>query len=161
MELDVGRYALAVLLREIEEGDLQAFYEHQRDPEAYQTAAFTPRELDAFLLHWRTKILGQPTVLARTIVVDGVVRGYVSTYSSEGRRLVAYWVDRQCWGKGVASRALGEFVSKIELARPLDALVATANVGSRRVLEKCGFTLVAGSAEVGPDGVEEVRYQLP
>lgn len=150
-----------MLLREVEPGDLLTFYEHQRDPVAWQMAAFTPRELEPFLLHWRTKIVGQPEVLARTVVVDGVVCGYVSSYSAEGRRLIAYWLARECWGRGLASRALAEFLAGVELARPLDAFVAVGNVGSRRVLEKCGFAVVPGSQTVGEDGIEEVRYRKP
>lgn len=148
-----------VLLREVEQGDLQAFYEHQRDPEACRMAVFKSRELEPFLVHWQTRILGQPDVLARTIVIDGVVCGYVSSWYAEGRRLVCYWIARERWGRGVASRALAEFLARVELTRPLEAFVATSNVASRRVLEKCGFELVPDSRASGADGVEEVRYR--
>ncbi|MDP1827950.1 MAG: GNAT family N-acetyltransferase [Archangium sp.] len=148
------------MLRETEEGDLPALYEHQRDPEAARMAAFTPRDLPAFLHHWRTRILGDPRVRARTIVVDERIAGFVSSWTQGEARLIAYWVAREHWGRGVATAALAEFVERVDPMRPLDAFVATSNHGSVRVLEKCGFGLVAGSAETGPDGVEEVRYRL-
>lgn len=147
------------MLRAVEPGDLLTFYEHQRDPAACMMAAFTPRELPAFLEHWHTKILGVPTVLAHSILLGGRLAGYVASYDSEGQRLVCYWVGREFWGAGVASKALKEFVEKVELTRPLEALVATTNEGSIRVLEKCGFELVPDSRHVGDDGVEEVRLR--
>jgi RimJ/RimL family protein N-acetyltransferase len=148
------------MLRQTEEGDLPALYEHQRDPEGARMAAFTPRELPTFLLHWRTRILGDPRVHARTIVVDGRVAGYVTSWAQDEARLIAYWIAREHWGRGVATAALTEFVEQVDRARPLGAFVATSNTGSIRVLEKCGFVLVPGSRETGADGVEEVRYRL-
>ncbi len=148
------------MLREVDPGDLLTFYEHQRDPAACMVAAFTPRELPAFLEHWKTKILGSPTVIARSILLGGKLAGYVSSFEAEGQRLVCYWIGREFWGGGVASKALKEFVEKIERTRPLAAFVATSNPGSIRVLEKCGFVQVPGSVHVGDDGVEEVRFSL-
>lgn len=54
--------------------------------------------------------------------------------------MVGYWVDRACWGRGIASRALAMFLDEV-IARPLHARVATTNLGSIRVLEKCGFVI--------------------
>ncbi|MDQ3767289.1 MAG: GNAT family N-acetyltransferase [Actinomycetota bacterium] len=45
--------------------------------------------------------------------------------------------------------------------RPLFAHVATHNLGSLRVLEKCGFAVsVAATISAEGDGVEEVRLEL-
>ena len=43
-------------------------------------------------------------------------------------------------------------------ARPLHAYVAKCNVGSIRVLEKCGFVKVGEHA--GDDGIEELLLEL-
>lgn len=147
-------------LREVEEGDLPTFYEHQRDPEASRMAAFVPRERAAFFEHWHTKILGDPAVLARTIIHEGRVVGYVASFTREGQRLACYWIGRECWGLGLASEALIAFVKRVDLERPLDAMVATANVGSIRVLEKGGFEAMPNSCVLGGDGVEEVCFRL-
>ena len=67
------------MLRNVVEGDLQTFFEHQRDPEATSMAAFPAREWDAFMSHWRHKVLGDPANEARTILVDDPAsyqRGY-------------------------------------------------------------------------------------
>jgi RimJ/RimL family protein N-acetyltransferase len=53
---------------------------------------------------------------------------------------------------------LSLFLSRIE-ARPLHAFVAKSNVGSIRVLEKCGFQLEE-SLPAGEDGIEEFLMVL-
>lgn len=148
-----------VTLRDVLASDLDAFYEHQRDPAACAMATFPPRERDPFLAHW-TKILADPAVARRTILVDGEVAGHLLAWPHDGRRLIGYWVSRAHWGRGVATRALRAFVAG--LPRPLHAYVAVANAASVRVLEKCGFARdgTAPGARPGADGVVEVRLVL-
>jgi len=55
-----------------------------------------------------------------------------------GRPSVGYWLGREFWDRGIATRALAEFLTLIP-TRPLYARAASDNVGSIRVLEKCGF----------------------
>jgi RimJ/RimL family protein N-acetyltransferase len=148
-----------VILREVGLGDLPVIFEHQRDPEAARMAAFTPRELPAFMEHWKTKILGEPTACARAVVEGTQVAGFVVTWTQADRRLLGYWIGRAFWGRGLATAALAEFVARVEPIRPLEASVATSNVGSIRVLQKCGFELVPGSRVIGDDGIEEVCYR--
>ncbi|AGC42957.1 acetyltransferase [Myxococcus stipitatus DSM 14675] len=147
-----------MLLRDVTDDDLSHFFEHQRDPEALRMAAFPSRERDAFLSHWRTRVL-LPENVTRTIVMDGQVVGYVGSWTQEGKRLVAYWVGREHWGKGVATRALSEFLVH-EPVRPLHAWVAAHNVGSVRVLAKCGFREVPHESEPTEDGVVELLMML-
>jgi RimJ/RimL family protein N-acetyltransferase len=145
-------------LRNVTDEDLPIFFEHQRDAAALRMAAFSSRERDAFLTHWRTKVL-RPENLTRTIVVGGLVAGYVGSWEQDGKRLVAYWIGREHWGKGIATRALSEFLV-LEPIRPLHAWVAVHNVGSIRVLEKCGFRTVAQENPQHADGVAEVLMTL-
>jgi RimJ/RimL family protein N-acetyltransferase len=147
-----------VILRNVTDEDLSVFFEHQRDQVALRMAAFPPREREVFLTHWRTKVL-RPENLARTIVVDGRVAGYISSWEQEGKRLIAYWLGREHWGQGLATRALSEFLV-IEPHRPLHAWVAAHNAGSIRVLEKCGFRAVAQESPQPADGVAEVLLRL-
>ena len=149
-----------MILREITVDDLLTIYEHQHDPEAARMAAFTSRELPAFMEHWKTKILANPTGCSRVIVEAGQVVGNIVTWTQAEQRLIGYWLGREFWGRGLASAAVAEFVAKVDPLRPIDAFVATSNVGSRRVHEKCGFELVAGSRATGEDGIEEVQYRL-
>jgi RimJ/RimL family protein N-acetyltransferase len=147
-----------VLLRNVTDEDLPIFFEHQRDAVALRMAAFSSRERDAFLTHWRTKVL-RPENVTRTIVVDGSVVGYIGSWEQNGKRLVAYWIGREHWGKGIATRALSVFLV-VETIRPLHAWVAVHNVGSIRVLEKCGFRAVARENQEYTDGVAEVLMTL-
>jgi RimJ/RimL family protein N-acetyltransferase len=100
-------------------------------------AAFTSRERDDFLAHW-DRIVTDPSVTSRTVLVGDAVVGNIVGFDYEGRREVGYWIGREWWGRGVATRALGEFLT-VETTRPIYAGVALHNAGSIRVLEKCGF----------------------
>ena len=147
------------MLRGVLEDDLQTFYEHQRDAEATTMAAHSPREWDAFVSHWRRTVLGNRDNVAQTILVDDQVAGYVASWEQDGRRLIAYWIGREYWGRGVARSAIDEFLRTHERQRPIHAYVALSNARSIRVLEKCGFQ-PAGEPVVGPDGVAEVLFHL-
>ena len=146
-----------MVLRNVTDEDLPIFFEHQRDAVALRMAAFSSRDHDAFLTHWRTNVL-RPENLSRTIVVGGAIAGYISSWEQDGKRLVAYWIGREHWGKGIATQALSEFLV-LESTRPLHAWVAVHNIGSIRVLEKCGFTRM-GDATTAPDSVEEYLYRF-
>jgi RimJ/RimL family protein N-acetyltransferase len=149
------------VLRDVVEGDLDAFYEQQREPEANRMALFPARDREAFDAHWQ-RVLADETVTKKTIVFEGQVAGNAGCWQQDGRRYVGYWLGRDFWGKGLATRALAELVDEVN-ARPLHAWVATSNVGSIRVLEKCGFVAVDSRAEVDEklgERVEELLYQL-
>ena len=128
------------LLRDVIEEDLPVFFEHQRDPEAVEMAAFPSREREPFYEHWH-RIMGDDELVAKTIVSDGEVAGNISSWERDGKRLVGYWLGREFWGRGLATQALAELMEELTV-RPLYAEVSTTNVGSIRVLEKCGFTVV-------------------
>jgi RimJ/RimL family protein N-acetyltransferase len=127
------------VLRDVTEEDLPVFFEHQRDPEAVRMAVWPPRERDAFFEHWRG-IMSDDDLIAKTIVSGDEVAGNIGSFERDGKRYVGYWLGREFWGQGLATKALAELVA--ELDRPIYAEVAATNVGSVRVLEKCGFELV-------------------
>jgi RimJ/RimL family protein N-acetyltransferase len=129
-----------VQLRDVIESDLAIFFAQQLDPDATKMAAFPARGENAFMTHWKTKILGDDSVLVKTVLFDGEVAGNIVCFEQLGDREVGYWLGKDYWGKGIATKALEEFLKQIE-TRPLYAHVAKHNVGSRRVLEKCGFTI--------------------
>jgi RimJ/RimL family protein N-acetyltransferase len=145
-----------VVLRAVEEADLELFLAQEHDPEAVRRSAFTPRDRETFMRHWRTRILGDPAVLSLTALVDGEPAGNLGAWSDEGRRFVGYGFDRRYWGRGIGTAALRLFLTR-ETTRPLYADAYVGNTGSIRVLEKCGFR------RLGPlhdDGPEHVRYVL-
>jgi len=150
-----------VVLREVADTDLPAFFRHQADPEAAAMAAFPSREAEAFKAHWE-KIRRDPTVVVRSVLYNGELAGNIGSFELEGRRTVGYWLGRDFWGKGVATRALEDFL-RVEHARPLSALVAQHNLASIRVLEKCGFVRVEarkGESLGGGPPVDEFVMRL-
>jgi RimJ/RimL family protein N-acetyltransferase len=134
-----------VELREVHDSDLPVFFRQMNDPEALHMAAFTPEDpadRDAFDAHW-ARIRSSSAVI-RTVLADGDVVGSASVYGEPGEREVTYWIDRAYWGKGIATAALRALVTEVD-ERPLYARAASDNVGSLRVLEKCGFRTVASA----------------
>ena len=145
-------YDLDVELREAIDEDLPILFEHQRDPEANEMAAFPAREWGTFVAH-ESRIRSDPAITNRTIVVDGQVAGSIVSWTADGERDVGYWLGREFWGRGIGTRALAIFLG-IDPTRPLHARVAKHNIGSLRVLEKCGFKIV-GEDRWSPDGGAE------
>jgi RimJ/RimL family protein N-acetyltransferase len=145
-----------VHLRDVVEDDLPIFFEHQKDPEANRMASFDARDEASFMAHW-AKILRDGNVV-RTIEVEGRVVGNIGSWEHDGEHDVGYWVGREHWGKGVATAALSAFLDELR-TRPLRAHVATHNLGSIRVLEKCGFERT-GAPTRADDGVEELLLEL-
>jgi RimJ/RimL family protein N-acetyltransferase len=144
-----------VLLRDVEPGDLPLFFEHQRDPVAVAMVVFRSRERTEFDQHW-AKILSDENCLTKTIVADGQVAGSIASFLRDGEREIGYWLDRALWGRGIATEALSLFL-RLEQRRPLCAGVAPHNLGSMRVLEKCGFRL---SETPQPPGDTHIIFML-
>ena len=142
---------MRVELRDTVEDDLPILFRHQADPEASAMAAFPSRDWEAFVAQ-QAKIAAGSDMLQQTILVDGEVAGDIGSWQTEDDRNVGYWIGRSFWGRGVATAALRAFL-QLETTRPLTAYVAAHNLGSRRVLEKCGFEVVR---EQHVDGVDEI-----
>ncbi len=145
------------MLRNVQADDIATLFDHQNDQVAADMAAFPIRSRDAHDQHW-AKVLAEPTNITRAIVVDGTVVGNIGSWVVEDGREVGYWIGRPYWGRGYATQALAEFVVEVE-DRPLLAHVAEHNIGSIRVLEKCGFTTVGTHHEEG-DPITEVILRL-
>ena len=154
-----------LLLRDVLPDDLPIFFEQQLDQEAISMAAFTakdPTDREAFMVHWH-KILGIKTCIIRTILYNGQVAGSVSSYEEEGKPEVTYWLGRKYWGKGIATWALKELLAHHSRKRPMYARVAKDNLGSCRVLEKCGFKIIGedkGFANARGQEIEEFILEL-
>jgi RimJ/RimL family protein N-acetyltransferase len=148
----------ATLLRDVIASDLPILFEQQLDPEASAMAAFPSRDRQAFDAHW-AKIMADETVILRTIEVNGQVTGHIVSWEMDGDREVGYWLGREFWGRGIATQALSEFLKFVQ-KRPLFAHVAKHNIGSRRVLEKCGFTVIGEDKYVSKNGQEIEEFVL-
>jgi len=130
-------------LREVSKGDLPIFYEQQLDPVANYMAAFTvkePADRKLFAAHW-AKIATDATIISRTIVFEDQVVGNILSFEMLGEREVSYWLGREFWGQALATAALAAFLHIVEV-RPLYGRAAKDNIGSIRVMQKCGFSII-------------------
>lgn len=151
----------AVRLRSVEDRDLDVFFDHQADPQAVEMAAFPARDKDQFAAHW-AKVRADDTKVVRTIVADGMVAGNIGSWQENGQQLLGYWVGRECWGprrRDTGARPVrGRGVDPAAYAH-----VAVHNVGSIRVLDKCGFRrdrVQEAKAHAPDDGIEEFIFVL-
>ena len=151
-----------IQLREIVESDLPILFEQQLDGVANHMAAFTsadPTDEGAFRAHW-ARILRDETITKKTITLDSAVAGHIASFTRDGDREVTYWIGKQYWGRGIATKALTELLRQVP-GRPLYARVAKDNVASLRVLEKCGFVIVAeDSGFANARGTETEEFVL-
>ncbi|HEY7811237.1 MAG TPA: GNAT family N-acetyltransferase [Allosphingosinicella sp.] len=147
-----------VRLRRVENQDVQRFHEHECDSAASWLAAFCPAEppdLEPFTVNWAT-ILAENGARTRTVLADGEVAGYITSFVQMGQPSISYWIGRHWWGRGVATKALAAFL--VELTeRPLYARVVKDNLGSRRVLEKNGFRICGEDRGFAPIRRAEVE----
>jgi RimJ/RimL family protein N-acetyltransferase len=148
-------------LRPLARADLDAIFEQMRDPESVAMAAFTaedPSDRAAFDAHM-AKIMSAPENRLRAIVRDSRLVGTVASYPSGGATEVTYWIDRGCWGQGIATRALGLLLAEIT-ERPIRARAASDNAGSLRVLSKAGFRAIATEVSFAPGRAAEIEETI-
>jgi len=147
-----------VLLRDVIESDLPIFFEQQLDPEATAMAAFPSRDREPFMTHW-AKIMANESMIQKTILFNDQVAGNVVCWEQDGEREVGYWLGKEYWGKGIATKALAQLLDQVK-TRPLVAHVAKHNIASRRVLEKCGFIFIKEDKYFNPGGEEIEEFVL-
>ena len=153
-----------VKLRQTEKSDLEFFFRFQLDEEAGYLAAFMPKNhtnREAYFEKY-TRFLNDPTINMQTIVVGEIIVGSIAKFEAEGEAEITYWIDRNFWGKGIATTALGNFLA-VEDMRPVFGRVAFDNSGSQKILEKCGFVKIGtdkGFANARQMEVEEFIYKL-
>jgi len=76
------------------------------------------------------------------VELDGRLVACVSYWPHERDGIeVGYWVGRDFWGKGICTEALKLLMESESFPSQTDvfAKVMAQNIGSQRVLEKCGF----------------------
>lgn len=136
-----------VLLREVYDTDLTAFYEQLQDHEAVSMAtAYTedPSDRQAFNAYW-SKLRRDQDSFARTIALksdpDGGVVGHIVALHDDSQMQVRYWIDRAVWGKGIATSAVQQFLKEYT-HRPLFAYAPKQNIPAQRVLLNNGFITI-------------------
>jgi RimJ/RimL family protein N-acetyltransferase len=152
-----------VVLRPVADADLDVFFDHYRDRVASRMAAFIagdPEDREAFDAKW-SRIRDNPEITVRTIEFGGQVAGHIASFVMHGDLEVTYWVDRALWGRGIATKALGQLLELVG-ERPIHGRAAADNLGSLRVLEKCGFRRIGeerGFANARGEEIDELVYR--
>lgn len=152
-------------LRAVVPTDLPIFFEQQLDSSANWMAAFVaehPEDRAAFDAHW-ARILNDDSIITRSIIVADAVAGYISSFEHDGEREICYWLGASYWGRGIASAALAAFLLQ-QTARLIYARAVKDNLGSIKVLERCGFELIdegRGYAHRRGAEVEEYIFRWP
>jgi RimJ/RimL family protein N-acetyltransferase len=151
-------------LRPVKDEDMDTLFAYERDPQAVHMAAFTPKNPDdraAFDAHWQRNLANKDNIV-RVIEYDGQPAGSIAYFVMFDEPSVTYWVGREFWGKGIATRALQAFLKEVDV-RPLYARAAKDNLASQRVLEKCGFVACGeekGFANARGAEIDEVLFVL-
>lgn len=158
-----------VALRPLVSADLDELFRMMQDEEAVRMAAFTatdPTDRAAFDAQ-AARILADPEIHPFAIIADSELVGSISAFPAEGwipaKSIpeVTYWVDRDHWGKGIATQALSLLLEK--LPRPVVARTAADNFGSLRVLERLGFLQIRTERDYAPgrgEDIDEIVLQL-
>ena len=155
---------LDIKLRPTEISDLDTLFRFQLDKEGGYLAAFMPKDPTDKVgyINKLTKLLDDPTVNNQTIILDNIIVGSIAKFVMEGDTEITYWIGREFWEQGIATKALNKFLT-IETFRPIFGRVAFDNFGSQKVLEKYGFEKVGsdkGFANARQTKIEEFIYKL-
>ena len=149
---------MEIALRAVRDDDLDTLYDLMRDPVAVRMAAFTAEDpddraaFDAHLVRLRTT----PDILVRAVTVDGVFAGTVGAFAVGDDTEITYWLGRDWWGRGVATRAV-ELLLALVPVRPITARAASDNAGSLAVLRKVGFRPVGKEVAFATARGEEIE----
>jgi [ribosomal protein S5]-alanine N-acetyltransferase len=150
-------------IRDTTEADLPALFEIQTDADGQYLAAFTDTSNDREkYLRKHRQLLADDSVRQKTIVVEGEVIGSIASFVLDGDTEVTYWIRRDFWGRGIATKALAALLEQVPV-RPVFARAAHDNAGSIRVLERNGFVPIGEEesfAEARQKDIREIIFRL-
>lgn len=125
---------------------MRLLHSFEIDEASNELAGTKPRDWVTFRARWDEILAdadGTKTgVMPRVILADGVVVGAVNISPHEGGDSIGYWIAREHWGRGIATRAVGLMLGEFA-RRPLYATAGGHNLPSIRVLGKNGFEVVS------------------
>jgi ribosomal-protein-alanine N-acetyltransferase len=161
-----------LLFRPHEPGDLEAYCAMEQDGEVRRFVGGAPRTREAAEERFRATLQPKQDRLrlwATVLKANSCYIGRCGVYPHirgetvlPGEGVLAFYLARPYWGQGFASEAGRAFVdfgfSELRLQK-IVATVQSGNVGSVRILEKLGFSLV--EREVGTRTFEHFALAKP
>lgn len=153
-----------IQLRPRTEQDVIVYFHKTDDPEIESMLPRSVAKLEQALENYHKSLLPGAASFGRTIWVEGKYVGDVWCHCMEPggdpEAMVSFCLfEKDCWGRGLMTQALGLFVEEVREKFSLATLGAfcfAANQASRRVLEKNGFRLVENFTE---DGVASCYFE--
>jgi len=135
-----------IRLRRTTAADVRTLHAFELDTGSNALAGTKPRDWITFQTRW-AEILADPDgtatgVTPRVILADGTLVGAVNISPHDGSDSIGYWVGREHWGRGIATRAVALMLNEFA-RRPLFATAAGHNHPSIRVLQKNGFEILS------------------
>jgi ribosomal-protein-alanine N-acetyltransferase len=115
---------------------------------------FPYSEQDA--INWISTTASDSSRNPYAVDLNGLLVACVSYWPHEPDGVeVGYWVGREYWGRGICTKALKLLLANdnFPVCKDVFAKVMARNIGSQRVLEKCGFSFLQNGT-VSKDGNE-------
>jgi len=148
-------------------GHAEEMFDALGDPAIYEFENEPPESLDWLRERFR-KLESRRSADGSEFWLNWVVRlpgeramGFVqATVYAGGWADVAYVFSSAHWGKGYASEAVEEMLEELAATWGVtryEAVYKTANVRSRRLLDRLGFTRPLDAREIEPDESRRVR----
>jgi [ribosomal protein S5]-alanine N-acetyltransferase len=176
-DLDLVLRTPRLVLRPIDEGDVEALWPHVTDPAVPRWMSWRPhadrRETLAYV-RAEAKALADNTGVVWVITTAGAIVGTIGLRRVQwqlrawrvDRAELGYWLATAQWSRGLtteAARAVVEFAFGPLGLHKLTTGCLADNVGSRRVIEKLGFRAIGvHEAEAWVDGAwrDHLAYEL-
>ena len=92
-------------------------------------------------------------------MAEGQVAGHIACYPDGENLEVTYWLGREFWGRGLATQALNRMLHLV-VDPPIFARAATDNIGSIKVLQKCGFKIIGKNKDFAHGRGEETEEYI-
>lgn len=145
-----------IALRATTRDDLPSLFRFEQDPVANELAGTKPRDWATFSARLE-EVLRDPGITARVIVADGELVGAINSLKQDGMDWIGYWISREHWGRGIATRAIGLMLGEVA-TRPLFARASAQNEASLRALLRNGFAEI--SRGQGPETQRHVAREV-
>ncbi len=142
--------------------DLHPFYEvinHDavRYPIAFLPKQFNLKDAENFIHHAEKEMQEKQDLFLSIWDVQNNYMGFAGLHETDhaNELEIGYWLAESEWGKGYATeitQCLCEYAFTLPNVKRLIATTALDNIGSQRVLEKCGFIQIGTKNRETTDG---------
>jgi len=142
MEFETGR----LVIRRWNSGDLEEFIKHTSSVKVAEFAGWNPihpDEADRILNKIIEKDEARAIVSKETQKPIGIIGVHTDPKRTSPRvKMITYSINEDQWGKGIMTEAVSALIKQVFTYTEIETLTVyhyPFNIGSKRVIEKCGF----------------------